>query len=464
MSGQGAAADQAAQGGALAHRYDTIIIGAGIAGLVAGWLLRDRRILVLESSDRTGGRVLSARSGAYWVNLGAHLIDANDGLLAQYADALEVPVCVPRGYLAAVGMRGRIIRASGPEVLPFRLPLSFAARVSLVRTGLRLRAAYGTAGRAHHRALRKSPGIGIMPADERLDEMTYADVLGPMHSDVAALMRVTANRMGAEPSRLSGDKGVMHTMGTWGSRRANVVGGTGRLTDAITADLGDRVVTNAVVRRVTQGDDTVTVEANIDGRAERLTAATCIVTVPAPVAREIVAGLSPEKDAALGQIDYGPYVVAGIFTTESEPMPWDDVYALATPDRSFSMAFNPANPLRIGQRRPGGSLVAYAAGGPAGDLLPQSDAVITERFLKDLYELLPALRGSIREVIVQRWTHGVPIAQPGRARLQPHIAAPRGRVFFAGDYMMEPGLDSSAWTSEVAVNDVRKSLSTVGPA
>jgi hypothetical protein len=147
--------------------------------------------------------------------------------------------------------------------------------------------------------------------------MTYADVLGPMHPDVAALMRVTANRMGTEPPGLSADKGVMHTMATWGSRRANVVGGTGELTEAIAAGLGSRIVTNAVARTVTQSASEVTVEAVVDGRLQRFTAATCIVTVPAPIAREIVDGLSPEKDAALGQIRYGPYVVAGIFTAES---------------------------------------------------------------------------------------------------------------------------------------------------
>lgn len=37
--------------------YDTIIIGSGIAGLYYAYLNRKRKILVLESNNRVGGRI-----------------------------------------------------------------------------------------------------------------------------------------------------------------------------------------------------------------------------------------------------------------------------------------------------------------------------------------------------------------------------------------------------------------------
>ena len=39
--------------------YDTVIIGGGIAGLTAAYMLRDKNILLLEQEDRFGGRVWS---------------------------------------------------------------------------------------------------------------------------------------------------------------------------------------------------------------------------------------------------------------------------------------------------------------------------------------------------------------------------------------------------------------------
>jgi protoporphyrinogen/coproporphyrinogen III oxidase len=438
--------------------HEVIVVGGGIAGLVAGWSLRDRDVVVLEADTRPGGRALSASRGPYWVNLGAHTIALTDGLLAEYARDLHVPVVVPRGSLLAVGMRSRLIRAGRPETLPLRLPLDSAARASLVRVGLRLRRAFITVSRAERRGAGPQASIDRMMVDARLDDMAFSDVLGHMHPDVEALMRVTANRMGTELDRVSGHRGVWNALGVWGSRRANVVGGTEALTDALATSLGDRLRTGISVRRISQTQELVSVEGEGQGHPLHLTADRCIIAVPAPAVLEIVAGLPDEKDAALRKIPYGPYVVAGIFTSETRPMPWDNIYAAAVPSRAFSMFFNSANPMRSGLRRAGGSLVVYAAGDPASELMACSDASITERFLNDLYEAVPQTKGVVREVIVKRWPVGIPVSTPGRARLQPQVAAPHGRLFFAGDYIAEPGLDSAAWTAEVAAQAVRSAI------
>jgi len=63
------------------RRYDAVIVGAGIAGLTAGWTLADRDILVLEASERVGGRMRSEPRGPYWLNLGAHLFGGPGTLL-----------------------------------------------------------------------------------------------------------------------------------------------------------------------------------------------------------------------------------------------------------------------------------------------------------------------------------------------------------------------------------------------
>ena len=70
--------------------FDTIVIGAGIAGLTAARLLTDagRRTVVFEARDRIGGRVWTDRSGGYVTDRGASWIHGiNDSAVAAAARA-----------------------------------------------------------------------------------------------------------------------------------------------------------------------------------------------------------------------------------------------------------------------------------------------------------------------------------------------------------------------------------------
>ena len=55
---------------------DVIVVGAGMAGLAAARVLAQagRRVLVLESSGRTGGRIHTVREAGHAIELGAEFI------------------------------------------------------------------------------------------------------------------------------------------------------------------------------------------------------------------------------------------------------------------------------------------------------------------------------------------------------------------------------------------------------
>ena len=83
-----------------------------------------------------------------------------------------------------------------------------------------------------------------------------------------------------------------------------------------------------------------------EGGSGEIRARTAIVAVPAPLIppapRRPAAG---DRDA-LGRVTFGPMVVLSILTDETEPMPWDDLYSILTPDKRFNMFFNHANFMR----------------------------------------------------------------------------------------------------------------------
>ncbi|MEX1265027.1 MAG: FAD-dependent oxidoreductase, partial [Actinomycetota bacterium] len=118
-----------------------------------------------------------------------------------------------------------------------------------------------------------------------------------------------------------------------------------------------------------------------------------ILAAQAPHAASLVAPVAERAATALSQPTYGPFLSVAVETNETTAMPYDDVFAMATPNRVFDMFTNQAQALRPAGRRPGGSLMLFAGAQRAAALMRKTDDEIVERFLEDLGELYPQTRG-----------------------------------------------------------------------
>jgi oxygen-dependent protoporphyrinogen oxidase len=87
-----------------------------------------------------------------------------------------------------------------------------------------------------------------------------------------------------------------------------------------------------------------------------------------------------------------------------------------------------------------------------------SNDEIRALFLRDLHDVLPETRGIVREVLIQRWEHAIPYAPPGRARIQPALSRPLGRLFLAGDYLEFSEMEAAAATGLEAAHEIRRHL------
>jgi oxygen-dependent protoporphyrinogen oxidase len=443
-------------------RVEAVIVGAGIAGLTAGWTLRDRNILVLEATERVGGRMRSEPRGPYWLNLGAHLFGGPGSLLDRLVTEMGLETRPIPGNRMGLAFKGRLLASGRPETYPLRLPLSLSARLSFIRAGLRLRAA----AQGYLRVARPRPGESSAQTRARVlayrDDETFAQFLGPLPPDVAGIFRAVAERVTAGLEQISAGCGAALFALVWGGQQTlarNLIGGSELLPQGLAHRLGERVVTGATVREIVTSADGVRVRFTRRGVREEVSAPYAIVATPADVTREIVRELPADTAEALAWIPYGPFVCGAFLTDETGPMPWDAIYAIAVVDRSFNMLFNHANPLRApGKREPGGSLMVYAGGDRGRRLLALSDEQIQDVFRRDLQAVLPGTKGIVREVVIQRWARAIPYAPPGRARLQPALDRPLGRIFLAGDYLEYPEMEAAAATGLEAARAVRHGL------
>ena len=442
------------------------MVGGGIAGLTAAWQLRDLDTVVLEAEERVGGRVKSFDRSPYWISVGAHMFPGEGSFLWGLLQELGLEAVQIGGSLLGIAQAGRVVVGGRAETFPLRLPLSPAARISLARTGLRLRR-----DAARYNALaRRAPGETDSDVRRRLlafhDDASWSAYLGPLHPQVEAIYRTTANRLTAEPDEIAAGCMIGLFAHVWSGGGVvlgyNLRSGPSSLPDALAQTLGDAVLTGARVGRVSRGPEGVRVTYSRDGVDAEVQARCAIVTVPAPQARAIVADLPAETDTALAAIRYGPFLVCGVLTGETGPAPWDDVYSLLTVEAPFTMLFNHANALRSPgrPREPGGALMLYAGADSARTLFDRSDEDVETIVADELRRLYPEARGVVREVIVQRWEHAIPFAAPGRAKVQP--ALERGvddMIFFAGDYVGEwTHMESAAVTGAEAAAAVRAQL------
>ena len=186
---------------------DVVVVGGGLAGLSAAWRLKHWDSVLLESDDRVGGRIQSERRGPYWLNWGGHVFagpgTSTDMLLNEVGVAA---VAVP-GSLKGLSMNGKFIRSGRIETYPLRVPMPLAARAAVLATGIKVAAAVAR----YARVVRQRPGESAAARQQRIydfeNERSFADFVGDLPADAAALFKTTVTRSAGEMDEIPPARG-----------------------------------------------------------------------------------------------------------------------------------------------------------------------------------------------------------------------------------------------------------------
>ncbi|KAB1658042.1 FAD-dependent oxidoreductase [Pseudoclavibacter chungangensis] len=248
------------------EHVDTIVVGAGVAGLTAARLLHraGRRVVILEARDRVGGRVWTDRSDGHMTDLGAswiHGITDNPVAAAAAAFGMRTVEFTVGGYQPD----GRPIALHDPDGtrLSDAEAAAFAADVHAIDEAL-VPIIARSAPTASYREVAEEALAAQDWDDERAErareylEHRAEEQYGAWIEDLAA--------HGLDDDLIEGDEVVFPD-------------GYDRLPEHLARDLDVRL--GAIVTRVTWTGTGVVVQL---GAAE-LSADTCIVTVPVGVLR-----------------------------------------------------------------------------------------------------------------------------------------------------------------------------------
>jgi monoamine oxidase len=269
------------------HREaDVVVVGAGIAGLVAARRLADagRSVLVLEARDRVGGRTVNASIGAGKVTeMGGQWVGpTQDRVLALAAElGVETFPTYHEGR-NLIDMRGKVKGYKGtiPRLAPhvlldverLRRRLRKLSREVSPDSPWDAERAVELDSETLHSWIRRR--TGTRRARELL-ELAIGTVMGTGTAELSLLWVLAYVQAAGSFDALIDVEG--------GAQQDRLVGGSARISEKLAEGLGDAVVPGSPVLSVLQERGGVGVRADgVEARAQR-----AVVAVPPPLAARI---------------------------------------------------------------------------------------------------------------------------------------------------------------------------------
>ncbi|WP_158087261.1 flavin monoamine oxidase family protein [Mycobacterium aquaticum] len=410
-----------------------MVVGAGLSGLTAAYLLRDRDVVVLEADSQIGGRSQRTELGGWPTTTGGEgWYDPNpESPESRLLSELGIKTVPVPGTPLLHTSDGCSVELSTAEQLADDLGFSPEARPDFLRTFARV--------------AETLDALSCPQTDEligKLVSVTGIEWIGPVHDEVLAYYRrIAAVEMGVSLesdsafSLLTGMPAFGGASEVWGDFLA-VEGGAPVIGLAMAEQLPRPPVTGALVTAVEQKGQRVTVTYRHNGQDKTLDADHVVVATPHPITAQIVRRLSPTKAAAMDSVRVLPIVEVVLLLADGGPVPWDGFSAIWTIDKSFSVGLNSKTHQIVGavgeQKH---SVIKMIAVGPsAAPLADRTDDCIAEIFTNDFISIYPEARDKVREHSIRRWTHGIPAVAFGFDQHVGEMVNPVGNIHFAGDW------------------------------
>jgi len=276
-----------------------IVVGAGMAGLVAARLLHDSgfRVSVLEARPRLGGRTWTNDSLGAPLDLGGSWIHGVDGNpLALWCDKLGVPLVESQGDRLLIDERAKVKTREGQR-----------------KRAILGRAAFNTAmawASWKSKAMTLAKGPRSISVKEAVDPLLHASWLPEIDRLVIATFVEGSEGVQGAPYDAIAAEEWWPTEGL--ERNAQPKGGYVSLVDDAARQLGIR--RSAAAERVLWNDRGVTV---ILRGGEKIEADRAVIAVPLGLLRAGLPTLDPlppeEQQKAIGRIGYGAGILGKIY-------------------------------------------------------------------------------------------------------------------------------------------------------
>ena len=409
--------------------YDTVIIGGGITGLTAGYMLRDKNILLLEEDERFGGRVLSEKVHEATNNIGTQFFTVEDSSFVRLIKELGVKWVThdPKSVPFAIFVNNKLF-TDIESVLSGKAKLSALKLMS-----------------ATHRKMKIYKELPITdPRWRKLAAQNITEYLKGYDPDLLALVNTyMRGACVAKPERTSAGMGFVLVNDIFNTAGMGfVTGGFQKITDTLADKLKGRAIHGAGVTRVEENNGIVTTWYKKDGKEQVVKSRSVVTTIPPQATLKIFPQLPDWKKEALEKVDYGPISVISVFLKRD--IPWERFYGLLSSDTIFQGMFDTTYDTEEDKNIDNPLIYNFIISIPPNEkneiesFLEKSDEEILELTIKDFRRLMPETAD------VEKYITGSKVTRYPIGELEltpeyflealPDLAKPVGNIHFTGEY------------------------------
>ena len=421
-----------------------IIIGAGMAGLVAGYELAraGHDPLILEAQNRVGGRVYTIR-GRF-----------APGLYAE-AGAMRIPRVhdLTLGYVAHFGLELRPFVMGNPKGLVYvggkrmtaeqagLTPEELGFEVAEHERGRSYSALWEDATRDLRAWIEADEVVGWDRIYKEYDGYTIREFLELKGFSEGAIEMYGVMNFVETGIHNAVVEEFREDFGRHFEDMQEIVGGTDMLPNAIYREIPDRIRFGAEVHAIDQDGDSVTVHYKTESGRYSVSGDYAIVTLPFTVLRqvEVMTPFSREKQRAIRQLNYSASTKILFQVRERIWEAEDGIYGGATVTDLPIRRINYPTPDPTTTR--GVLLASYTWDQDAARWGAMDEETRLEEALEDVSKIHPRIRevyevGASHAWYDDRYANGAfAMFQAGQqTALQADIVRPEGRIHFAGEH------------------------------